>query len=111
MGISRRIAQLPRDLEIGRTWCFLAHKRGSRILTECCCGHGKPSHTRGLRKCNVAGCRCASFNPYKPAIFMAFKIECVEKVVTEDVTDEEVERLEKRGIEAVIVHRKEETIQ
>lgn len=42
---------------------------------------------------------------FGPGVFQIFKPERVEKIVTEHVTVDEVEKLEKRGIDAVIVEQ------
>jgi len=84
LGISRRIAHVPKGFEAGATWVLLAH-RSAGI-------EGGPGNENGI-----------------PAIFAAFRPERVEKVVPEDATAEEVAELAKRGIEAVIVRQLDES--
>ena len=77
MGISRRLPGnvIPRGFKAGETWVFLAHREAVPDP-----GNGK-----------------------KPGVFSIWRPSRIEKVVPEDVTDDEVEALEKRGIEPVIV--------
>lgn len=80
MGISRRITVIPRGFKVGETWVLLAHRKA--ILHPLT--HGEDPE-------------------WTPGIFMVFKPTHVEKVVDEDITEEEIEALEKRGITPVIV--------
>ena len=80
-GISRRIAQIPRDFVVGSTWVLLAHREVVFI------DEFKQEAER------------------KPAIFSAFLPERIEYVVKGDETEEELERLEKRGLTLVDVVR------
>lgn len=87
MGISRRISRVPRGFEIGETWICLAHPK---------CGVYQDEH--GAVITDEDG------NPkYKKQIFYAFKPDRIEYVVAGDESEEEIERLEKRGITPVIV--------
>lgn len=74
-GVSRRLAQIPKEFEVGKTWVFVAH-----------------------RQCIV--------NPdgsYTPGVFHAFRPTAIEYVIRGDETDEEIDRLIKRGITPVRV--------
>jgi hypothetical protein len=73
-GISKRIAQIPRDLELGKTWVMLAHPRAV-VSTD--------GTTIG------------------PGIFRAFIPQRVEYILTGKETTEEMEKLEKRGLTLV----------
>lgn len=82
MGVSRRIPRLPRGFEPGKTWVLLGHRRG--FLRE----DGK----------------------YDPAIFFAFQPSRVEKVVTGNEPEEELQKLIDRGIQPVVVQQLEEQV-
>lgn len=83
LGISRRITTVPRDLEIGKTWVLLAHRR---VLP--------PAHAGGEKR---------------PGIFSLFRPTRIEYVIRGNETDEELERLVARGIEPVRVKRAEKS--
>lgn len=82
-GISRRIAQIPRGFEVGRTWVFLAHRKA--ILDP----------ETGERS---------------PGVFAAFIPERIEYIVDGTETEEQIDALEKRGLTPVRVQRDEEII-
>jgi hypothetical protein len=80
MGVSKRIAQVPHDFEVGKTWIYLAHPKAmSKVGPE------------GLE--------------FGPGVFRAFKPERIEYVVTGKETEEELERMAKRGFTLVKVIR------
>jgi hypothetical protein len=117
MGISRRITSIPRGYEIGKTWVFLAHRK--TIETQNCkCDHDYLTHLQhpGTRRgkkvyhpCSSPGCECKNFDrQYRPAIFRVIRPTHVERVVKGDEPEEELEKLQKRGIELVIVEKKGE---
>ena len=84
MGISRRIAQLPRGMVAGKTWVALAHPKAITIK------YG---------------------TQYSPGIFSVFLVTEIQYVVTGRETTEELDRLEKRGIQAVEVVRAGEQLE
>lgn len=91
-GISRRISQIPHDFEIGKTWIVLGHRRAIAQFfhfgeTTMLAQKSEPSVT------------------YKPGIFHAFRPSAIEYVVTGKETDEDLERLTRRGITPVEVVR------
>ena len=95
MGVSRRITVVPKGFVVGSTWVFVGHKRAiSHLCPDCngiggyCDGACKGSGTIDL-----------------PGIFHAFLPTRIEKVYDETPDDEEIEGLEKRGIDAVVVKR------
>lgn len=88
-GVSRRIAQIPHDFDLGNTWILLAHRKAIRT------GH-------------VSG---ANEPEFIPGIFHAFKPARIEYVVTGNETAEEIERMEKRKITPVNVIRDIDTQQ
>lgn len=86
MGISKAIATIPKGLEIGKTWIFLAHKKAVvEMVTD---------------KNTLTGYR----DEYVPGIFYAFRPVRIEMLIKEsDATEENLEKLKKRGITPVIV--------
>lgn len=103
MGISRRLAQLPRDLEPGKTWCFLAHRKvfpGAAPPSCPACEGGFPVELERAPCCG----REREGEPVA-GLFAAFIVERVERVVPEDVSEAECAALRDRGIEPVIVRR------
>lgn len=83
MGISRRIAAVPNDFVLGKTWVLLAHR--SAI-------------TKHIEGTTVA----------IPAIFSMFCPQRIEYVVTGKESEDDIKALEKRGITPVIVKKSEE---
>lgn len=82
-GISRRVAHLPREFKIGETWVGFAHRKAITTWED-----GEPVYTPGL--------------------FYLAKPDAVEYVVKGTETDEEIERMEKRGITPVEVRKRGE---
>ncbi len=82
MGVSRRIAQIPRDFKMGETWIALAHREAIEDGLD----------EKGKKK-------------FKPAIFSMFKPDRIEYVVKGTETEEELTKLEKRGLTLIkVVH-------
>lgn len=65
MGVSKRIANIPRDLELGKTWVLFAHQEA---------GTKKIESTETLTGKKIVKV---------PAIFYAFKPQRIEKLITE----------------------------
>lgn len=82
-GVSRRIAQVPRDLEIGTTWILFAHRKAVKIWDD-----GGLTDGQDL---------------YTPGIFHAFKPSRIEYIIAGNETEEELNALEKRGFELIDV--------
>lgn len=80
MGVSRRISQVPKDLEVGKTIVCVAHRKAMMIIED-----GKPKQVAG--------------------IFHAFIPQRIEYVVKGTEKKSELERLEKRGITLVKIIR------
>ena len=98
LGISRRIAALPRDYEPG-TWVFLAHREAEwKPCPQC----GDSVLDPGCEECGGAG------RVPVPAIFSVFRPDRVEYVVRGDEGGEELQRLMRRGIRPVRVEPLEE---
>ena len=85
-GISKRIAQIPKDLVLGETVILLAHPKVTIRRPEL---GDDPAACEG------------------PAVFSSFRAERIEYIVRGDETDDEIEALEKRGVTPVIVERSE----
>lgn len=85
MGISRRIHTVPREFELGKTWVLFAHKKAiqEQIIDDVQTG------TTAIK--------------YTPGIFKMFKPTAIEYVVKGDETEEDIAKLEKRGITCVKV--------
>lgn len=98
MGVSRRIPAVPNDFVAGETWVLVAHKKAVSRGCSRTAAMGCPYH-KGQR-CEV--CKGTGYE-HLPAIFHAFKPERIEYVVKGDETEEDLERLEKRGVEPVRV--------
>lgn len=81
-GISKRIAQIPHDFEIGKTWIALAHLRACQTTI----------HFENETKVQ-----------FDPGIFMVFKPTAIEYVVDPNDSAEKLQRLENRGITLVKV--------
>ena len=75
-GVSRRIAQIPRGLVVGETVIFVAHRKAC-VTVE------------------------ADGEHYTPGIFHAFRPQRMEYVLKGDEDEEELEKLEKRGLTLV----------
>ena len=79
LGVSRRIARIPRGFKVGETWVLLAHQLGVPVVGELSLS-------------------------YRPGIFRAFRPQRVEKIVRHsDVTPELREQAEHDGITLVEV--------
>jgi hypothetical protein len=81
MGISRRIAAVPRNLKLGETWVLFAHRSacGARIDED--------GDREGI-----------------PGVFYAFRPQRIEKLIWErDAKNELLEDLQRRGITPVII--------
>lgn len=113
MGVSRRIAAVPKGFKLGETWVFVAHPKA--IVEDCdqCGGTGwhNTSMPRtedntgfGKGKCE----ECDEGKLYTTAIFHAFRPTALEYVVTGEETDEELEALEARGFTLVQVETEEQ---
>jgi hypothetical protein len=83
-GISKRLAQIPKDLIVGETWVMLAH----------------PKAIKKMMATVEFGEQTAE---YDPGIFQAFIPERIEYVVKGDESPEELEKLVKRGLTLVNV--------
>lgn len=76
-GISRRISAIPRDFKLGETWIWFAHRKLIK----------NPDDT------------------WTPGVFRIFRPTRIEYVVKGDETEQELDRLEARGLTLVRVER------
>ena len=107
MGVSRRITAVPRDFKVGETWVLLGHRKavltgylgddGEQYTVEQYLSREMPYQENGGPEAI-----------FSPGIVTAFKPTAIEYIVKGDETDEELEALEKRGIEPVKVVRAEQ---
>lgn len=90
LGISRRIAAIPRGFEVGKHWIFFAHPKAIAVPDE------------EADKSLEAGMFHVKFGP---GIFRIFLPERIEKIVTQSQSEDEAEmaKLRERGITPVIV--------
>lgn len=111
MGLSKRIAQIPKELVVGTTWVWLAHRETIPAEHKLDCrglGSMKETDIEGLvRKTNdgtlLEWCNCGA-KP-TPGVFHAFVPTRIEYVVKGDESDIEIEALAKRGLTLVKVER------
>lgn len=107
MGVSRRIAAVPRDFTLG-TWILLAHRKATRPAADayhpfnghvagCTCEGIDPSEG-----CELPGCTC-TIHHTQPGVFHIFRPTAVEYVVTGNETEDELAALVKRGLTPVRV--------
>ncbi len=127
VGVSRRITATPKDLVVGETWVYLAHREAIAKTCPACKGRGVftvESDQEDIAgeewatllgsgevvvDCAQDGCRDGM--RFAPAIFSAFIPTAIEQVVAEVCSEEEAEKLRKRGIEPVIVKRADEDVE
>lgn len=98
-GVSRRISTIPKDFKLGETWVWFAHRKA---ITEPC-PDCKETSTSKCKRCDGDG------SIYTAGIFHAFKPTAIEYVVKGDESDEELERIVKRGITPVRIEKVNET--
>jgi len=111
-GISKRIAQIPRDFKIGETQVFLAHPKVFMDLVDEEAedtplevdedDEQQPLVLDGESK--TTGRQKAV---YRPGVFCVFTPQRIEYVVKGDETDDFLKRLEGRGVTLVKVIRRE----
>jgi len=108
-GVSRRIAAIPKDFQVGVTWVLLAHRKAISRTCPVCNGAGHYPQTCYYRERGLAGETCEECDGegrfYTPGIFHAFCPTAIEYVVKGDEADEELERLVKQGCTLVRVER------
>lgn len=101
MGVSRRISAVPVGFEVGKTWVFVGHREAIwRKCPDCTSSENLVLAAEGEPVCET--CEARGEVPV-PAIFHSFRPQRIEYVVKGTETDDELERLTKRGIDLVRV--------
>jgi len=98
-GISKKIAFIPKELEIGKTWILLAHQEADRILVPA------DEVPKKRRKKLTKDQTLDGMTELKvPAIFYAFRPSRVVKIITKKEAEDPkiVENLMKRGITPLV---------
>lgn len=98
MGVSRRITAVPHGFELGKTYVVLAHRKAIY--------HSEAELVDEARADMTARGQTGDFSVepgYTPGVITLFQPTAIEYVVTGNETDEEIEALEKRGIQPVQV--------
>jgi hypothetical protein len=85
LGVSKRIPRVPKELELGKTWVFLAHKKAIEIYA------------------NDTLLPDMEIEKFHPGIFYAFIPEAIEVLVDEGFAKEEIDAYKKRGFRIVEV--------
>jgi hypothetical protein len=113
IGASKRINAIPKGFVVGETWVILAHRQaGNKDFDE----HEFDEKKQNCKFCGIAkngfdvqaAVKFASPKAVKctrrlPAIFSAFRPSRIEKLVDDDTPQDEIEKLEKRGITVIKV--------
>jgi len=100
MGISRRVAAVPKGFLLGETWVLLAHP----LAIECllCVGGKVNAIEPGAEPVDCEACRAKG---KRAGVFGLFRPTRIEQIITETQSrdPELLERLGKRGITPVVV--------
>jgi len=97
MGVSKRIPELPSWLKLGETWIFLAHMKTPKQET--------------LEEMKQNGLHMTEQTETAPAIFYGFKPQrCEMPVWKEDISAEEILKLESQGITPVLLDKTPENM-
>ena len=104
VGVSRRVKSVPRNFVVGTTWVLLAHPKVRR--EDCHCMN--KSETAIITDPDCPDCDGDGFVDLG-GIFTVFRPRAVEYVCRGDETEEELEKIVKRGLTPVIVKRKGDT--
>lgn len=116
LGVSRKIASVPRGFKVGEDWVLVAHRKATIISASCQC---EPCEYCKDNTCGADGCCdecgravapdaiCKKCNnvTYIPAIFHAFKPDRIEYIVKGSETEDELDELERRGLTLVKLER------
>lgn len=97
MGVSRRIAAVPRGFKVGETWVLLGHRKAiEKACSEC---GDEPGGDSDCPVCSGLGYQ------HRPGIISAFLPTAVEYIVKGTETEKELDEMEKRGLSLVKVER------
>lgn len=108
VGLSKRIAQIPKELEVGKTWVWLAHREviPGAHAEECAVYHVDANPELKEQIIALGGtpiCSCDA--KATPGVFHAFVPTRIEYVVKGNETEGELESLAKRGLTLVKIER------
>jgi hypothetical protein len=105
LGVSRRIAAVPKDFKLGETWVFVAHRDTDRRHCGTCDGTGKQLDSNNIILEGAPACTACKGEGSQPvaAIFHAFLPTAIEYVVKGDETEDQLDKLIARGITPVQV--------
>lgn len=103
LGVSKRIKwPLPKFVQPGKTWVFLAHEKGHRAPCASC---GVPPYVLEGVATGGQGCEACKGkgHTFTPAIFYAFVVKRVVKIVSDAMPEAYLEKIRAQGLEPVIV--------
>lgn len=104
MGFSRRLRGVPRGFVVGETWVLTAHRKGKHV------GYRPVGQPDAAVRELVVGDTDELEHVYVPAIFHVWRPDRIEYVVKGDESEEELDRLEQRGLTLVRVVRAEQEV-
>lgn len=107
LGVSRRIPMVPKDFVAGKTWIWVAHRKTIAKRCPHCWEDVKQALVKETKRVPCAFCEDTG-TIHTPGVFHMFKPTAIEYVVKGDETDDELERMVKRGITPVKIERVEE---
>lgn len=109
MGVSKRIAQIPNKLKLGRTRILVAHPEA---VTNICPRYNNPVAMNTCDTCNWREDCLVKNKPAAPGIFYSFIAQRVEKIITKEQSEDEetIEKLKKRGITPVVYEKPEDGV-
>lgn len=93
LGVSKRIATIPRNFVLGETWIYLAHLEAGTL------------HLTAEEKAELSKTEMFAETKKVPGVFYCFKPQRIEKIITKSQSKDkkEMEKLEKQGITPVVV--------
>jgi len=109
MGFSRRLNAVPRGFVVGETWVLTAHRKAVPVGWLAPDGNGHESFLEAEAELVASG--GGELSPvFEPGIFHVWRPDRIEYVVTGDETEEELDKLERRGLTLVKVERAEQRV-
>lgn len=107
IGVSKRIAQIPKDLKLGKTRILIAHPEA---VTNICPISKTPVNKKDCHLCDLPDA-CTEENKFKkPGIIYSFVAQRVEQIVSKEQSedDEYIKKLEKRRITPIVLEKEED---
>lgn len=101
MGVSRKIAAVPKNLKLGETWVLFAHKKAKQMVMI----EGATEMWEQTREAGIAA-NVGEVEQFVdvPAVFYAFRPQSLELLIWQsDAKPEYLEDLAKRNITAIII--------